>query len=103
MIVTLVTIRVKPDRVNEFVEATIANHQGSVKEPGNLRFDVLQCKDDPALFNLYEAYTSEEAAKAHKETSHYKKWRETVEEWMAEPRVGTPCTVVAPTDLHGWK
>ena len=41
--------------MEEFKVATARNHQSSVLEPGNLRFDILQSRDDPASFLLYEA------------------------------------------------
>jgi len=88
MHVTLVQVRVKPEHVADFIEASRANHQASLREPGNLRFDVLQDASDPARFILYEAYRSADAAAAHKETAHYLAWRERVAPWMAEPRVG---------------
>ena len=89
MHVTLVQVRVKPEHVADFIEASRVNHEASIREPGNLRFDVLQDASDPARFVLYEAYRSAEAAAAHKETAHYLAWRERVAPWMAEPRVGT--------------
>ena len=88
MHVTLVYVRVKPEHVDEFIEASRANHEGSIKEPGNVRFDVVQQDDDPTRFVLYEAYRSAEDAAAHKQTEHYLRWRECVADWMAEPRQG---------------
>jgi autoinducer 2-degrading protein len=88
MHVTLVYVHVKPQHVDEFIDATRANHEGSIKEPGNLRFDVVQQADDPTRFVLYEAYHSSDAAAAHKKTSHYLRWRDQVADWMAEPRHG---------------
>ncbi|MDD3725928.1 MAG: antibiotic biosynthesis monooxygenase [Candidatus Ratteibacteria bacterium] len=102
MIVTVVEIYVKKEKIEEFIEATLENHKGSIKEKGNLRFDVLQCLDDPCHFTLYEAYESEEATKAHKNTPHYLKWRETVENFMAQPRKGIPHKVIAPLDKSLW-
>ena len=32
----------------------------------------------------------------HKQTPHYLTWRETVADWMAEPRQGVPYHVIAP-------
>jgi autoinducer 2-degrading protein len=86
MIVTFVHVWVKPEHTADFIKACIANHHESVNEPGNLRFDILQDTFDATKFTLYEAYESEEAAKAHKETRHYKVWRDTVADWMARPR-----------------
>jgi autoinducer 2-degrading protein len=88
MQVTLVHVRVKPDSIDAFVAATRANHEASIGEPGNRRFDVLQAPDDPARFILYEAYASAADAAAHKETTHYLAWREAVAGMMAEPRRG---------------
>jgi len=88
MYVTLVHVRVRPEHAQAFLDATRANHEASVREPGNLRFDVLRSTDEPDRFVLYEAYLDEAAARAHKETPHYVAWRAQVEPWMAEPRRG---------------
>jgi autoinducer 2-degrading protein len=90
MHVTLVHVAVKPDRVEDFIAATRPNHEGSVEEPRNRRFDVLQDTDDATRFVLYEAYASADDAAAHKETAHYLAWREAVAHMMAEPRRGVP-------------
>ena len=97
MIVTCVYVHVKPEFTGAFIEATMANHRESVKEPGNLRFDFVQQADDPCRFMIYEAYVSEEAAAVHKTTPHYLKWRDTVAEWMAEPRKGVKYNFIAPS------
>jgi autoinducer 2-degrading protein len=102
MIVTVVNVVVKPENVNQFIEATLENHQNSIKEKGNLRFDFLQHRNDPSAFTLYEAYESDEAAAAHKTTAHYLKWRTTVEPWMAKPREGIAHNVLAPLDKSLW-
>ncbi|RPI43546.1 MAG: antibiotic biosynthesis monooxygenase [Bacteroidetes bacterium] len=88
MFVTIVHVEVKKEHVEEFIRITAENHHASVREPGNLRFDVLQLAGDPARFALYEAYDSESAAAAHKQTAHYLKWKDTVAAWMARPREG---------------
>jgi len=102
MIVTCVTVYVKEEHINDFIEATVKNHQGSTKEPGNLRFDVLKSTSDPSRFLLYEAYESEEAAAAHKKTSHYLEWREKAAGWMARPREGVPYQVICPKERSLW-
>lgn len=88
MYVTLINAHLKPEHVDDFIAATKLNHEGSIQESGNLRFDVLRLDEDATRFILYEAYVSEEDAAAHKNTPHYLKWRETVADWMASPRQG---------------
>jgi len=99
MIVTLVYVQVKSEFVKVFIEATRENHENSVKENGNIRFDILQDANDPAKFVLYEAYTAEQAAAAHKETAHYLRWRDTVAPWMAKPREGVKHNLLFPAGI----
>ncbi len=96
MIATTVHVWVKSEKINDFIEATIENSEASVKEHGNLRFDFLQDSNDESKFILYEAYESESAAAAHKETAHYQKWRDTVADWMAQPRQGIKHHIIRP-------
>jgi (4S)-4-hydroxy-5-phosphonooxypentane-2,3-dione isomerase len=102
MIVTFVHVWVKENYINEFLDATIENHKNSVKEPGNLRFDILQDAENRSKFTLYEAYDSEESAAAHKETAHYLKWRETVANMMTQPRKGIKHDIVYPKEINQW-
>ena len=96
MIVTIVHVLVKPENISQFIEATKINHENSVKENGNLRFDVLQDASDPMKFVIYEAYTDEASVARHKETSHYLTWRDTVAPWMAKPREGVKHKLLFP-------
>jgi (4S)-4-hydroxy-5-phosphonooxypentane-2,3-dione isomerase len=102
MIVTCVYIHVKPGEIDRFIDATTANHLESVKEPGNLRFDLIRQADDPCRFMLYEAYESENAAAVHKTTDHYIKWRDQVNDYMAEPRYGVKYIIIEPNDRTRW-
>ena len=88
MHITLVHVRVKSEAIDAFIAATRANHEASIQEDGNRRFDVLQSPDDPARFILYEAYASADDAAAHKATAHYLAWRDAVADLRAEPRRG---------------
>jgi len=102
MVVYCVNIYVVPGREDDFIHATKENHVNTRKEPGNIRFDLCQSKEDNSLFFLYEVYESDEAVKSHKETDHYKKWKETVADWMAKPREGTKYVPHLPEDKKEW-
>ena len=88
MYVTLVSVHVIPEHVAEFLDAIRANHEASIREPACVRFDVLRSPDDPTRFLLYEAFVDEAGSAAHKATPHYLEFRDTVADWMAEPRSG---------------
>lgn len=96
MVVTSVLVHVKAEHVDDFIRETIKNHENSIKEKGNMRFDILQSSDDPTRFMLYEAYDSTESAAAHKKTAHYNAWRDAVADWMAEPRKGIAYKAIKP-------
>ena len=83
----VVTIQIKPEHREAFMEAMLDDARGSVQnEPGCLRFDVIQDAEDPNRIHLYEVYRDQAAIEAHRQAPHYTKWRETVKDWhAAEP------------------
>jgi autoinducer 2-degrading protein len=101
LLVVHVQVHVKPDAIEAFRRATLANGAASRKEPGVARFDVVQDLGDPARFVLVEVYRGEAAAAAHKETAHYATWRDAVAPLMAEPRSSRRFAAVSP-DAAEW-
>jgi (4S)-4-hydroxy-5-phosphonooxypentane-2,3-dione isomerase len=98
MLIVHVHVHVKPEYVEAFKAATVANGRQSLKEPGIARFDFAQQQDDPARFVLVEAYRTPDAPAAHKETKHYQTWRDAVAPMMAEPRASTKFSNLFPED-----
>jgi len=101
MLVVHVHVHVKPESIEAFREASLANARQSIQEPGIARFDVCQQNDDPARFVLVEVYRTPDDPARHKETEHYATWRDTVADMMAEPRSSVKFTNVFPDD-EGW-
>ena len=93
-----VHVHVLPDTVEAFRQATLVNAEHSLNEPGVARFDVVQQQDDPTRFVLVEAYRTDEAISAHKDTAHYAAWRDAAAPLMAEPRYSTRYVNVFPGD-----
>lgn len=100
MLVVHVFVKVKPACIDLFKAATIENASNSILEPGIARFDVVQQQDDSSRFVLVEVYRTPEDPARHKETEHYKKWRDTVADMMAEPRSSTKYQNVYPADIN---
>ena len=98
MLVVHVHVHVTSEHIDRFKAATLANAQASVREPGIARFDVVQQADDPTRFVLVEVYRTAAAPAAHKDTSHYALWRDTVAPMMASPRTSVKFANVFPDD-----
>ena len=61
MLVIHVHVHVKPECVEAFQLATVANALESRREPGIARFECLQEQEDPTRFVLVEAYRHADA------------------------------------------
>jgi len=70
--VVLVQVTIRPEMRARFEEALLHNARESVRlDPGCLRFDVSQDKDDPAKWVLYEVYDSPDAHALHRRSPHF--------------------------------
>lgn len=86
MIVLHVTVQVKPEHVPEFLEVIRDDAEHSEKdEPGCLRFDVIQDRDDPNRFYFYEVYRDEAALEVHRQSAHFKRYFDKVQPCLAAP------------------
>ncbi len=98
MYIVHVHIQVKAGQEEAFRKASVANARESLKEPGCVRFDVIQQLDDPERFILVEVFRQEKDSAAHKETAHYAAWRDAVADMMAEPRFSVKYVNCFPDD-----
>ena len=102
MLAVHVHVHVQPDRVGDFLAASLTNARASLTEEGVLRFDVLQDQADPSHVVLNEVYTGPDAAAAHKQTAHYATWRDAVADMMAVHRESTKFDAVFPESAEAW-
>ena len=102
MFIVHVFVHVKDEYIGDFKLASLENARNSIQEPGVARFDVCQQRDEPTRFVLVEVYRTPEDPARHKETDHYKKWRDAVADMMAEPRSSIKYQNLFPED-EGWE
>src|SRR5947209_20237858 len=77
MFVVLVKVQVKAELIDEFKTAILRNASLSVeRDPGCVRFDVLQQEDDPARWFFYEVYEREQAWVDHRTSAHFLAFKE---------------------------
>jgi autoinducer 2-degrading protein len=92
VIVLLVTMHVKQEHLSEFLDLARYNaHHATADEPGCLRFDIVQDRDDPTCFRFYEVYKDDAALATHRQTAHFKRYIEASPQWLevpAERRLG---------------
>ncbi len=93
-----VHLKVKPEHIDQFIALTVENGAASLQEPGCVRFDVIQDKEDPSHFELNEAYRDEAGHAAHRESANYKKWAENALGLLAEPRTRNTYRNIFPDD-----
>ena len=84
IIVVQITHRIRPECIDVYLDATIANATATQLEPGNIRFDLLQDSEDPYTFQLYEAYIDRAAQKAHLASTHFATWKDAVKDVFAD-------------------
>ncbi len=88
MIALVVIIEIKPGYRQQFMESMLDDAQHSVQdEPGCLRFDVLEDRQDSNRIFLYEVYEDDAALEAHGQTPHFLRWKKTVKDWFASETV----------------
>jgi autoinducer 2-degrading protein len=100
MLVAIINVHVKPEYIEAFKNNSQDNATNSLHEQGVIRFDVYQQTDDPTRFTLLEIYRTEDDPARHRETAHYTRWRDTVADMMAEPRVRSTYKVVFPPEAE---
>jgi quinol monooxygenase YgiN len=70
--IVLVQVTIRPELQSEFEAALLHNARESVaRDPGCLRFDVSQDKDDPSRWVMYEVYDAPDAHAAHRLAPHF--------------------------------
>jgi autoinducer 2-degrading protein len=78
-------LRAKPDAVETYKARLLRHARTSLqREPGCLRFDVHQDKNDPTLFFLIEVYRDEAALEAHRTSAHFAGYRRDTDDWVIE-------------------
>jgi quinol monooxygenase YgiN len=98
MLIAHIHVSVKPEHLDAFIAATLENAAASLREPGIARFDILQDPANPTSFIFSEAYRTADAPAQHRATAHYLKWRDTIANMMAEPRVRLELSNLFPKD-----
>lgn len=81
--VRLAKIKVDPLQLNNYNSALKEQMTTAVRlEPGVLTYYALADKNDPSQITILEIYADTNAYKSHIETTHFKKYKETVKDMV---------------------
>jgi quinol monooxygenase YgiN len=73
-LVLQVSIQIKPENVDAFMQKVIENGKAARAEPGCRQFDVLVDPDDRTKVMLYEIYDDQKAFEAHQAGAAFRKY-----------------------------
>ena len=86
-----VTIQVKPEKREEFLQLTIPYGQECRNELGNIDFKMYVDEEDQNRFVVYESFQSIKAFQEHRTYPHALEWKDQVEDLMEKPRERIRC------------
>ena len=86
-----VTIQVKPNKRQEFLDLTIPYGVDCRNEPGNIDFKMYVDEEDQNRFIVYESFQSKQAFQTHRTYPHALKWKKEVENLMEKSRERIRC------------
>ena len=76
-------IKVAATQLEEYKAALSEQMIAAIKsEPGVLSYMAVADKKDPTLITILEVYANAKAYQAHISTKHFKKYKETVKDWV---------------------
>ena len=83
MFAVTVEFELKPDRIEPFREAVLAQAKNSLeRETGCHQFDVCLAENNRETVFLYEVYENAKAFREHLETAHFTEFDATVSYWV---------------------
>jgi autoinducer 2-degrading protein len=92
--VSAVDLEIVPEHLTKFLEALKENGAATIKEPGCLRYDIVQSTANQNQIFIYEVYADEAAVAFHRGTPHFKKYQEVTKD-MVSKRQSRPMVSVA--------
>jgi autoinducer 2-degrading protein len=102
MMAVIAKVTVKQELVARFLEYLEVDVEGSLKEPGCVRFDVLRDEGAPNVYWIYEVYLDAAAYAEHQRQPHFVGFFANAGDTLAcAPEIATTTTVM-PRDGTYW-
>jgi (4S)-4-hydroxy-5-phosphonooxypentane-2,3-dione isomerase len=66
--------KVLPDHVDDYIESMRICAEKTNREPGCIRYEVMQDVEDPTIMCLFQVFKDDAAYQAHQDSEHHKVW-----------------------------
>ncbi len=87
MYILMMQLKVKDDRIDDFIAVSTDDAESSVlNEPGCRRFEVIQDTKAPTSFAFYQVFDDEAAFIAHTQSPHFKSAYVAIDEMCDGPK-----------------
>lgn len=84
MIIVQVAFKIKNNMTDDFIKFTKKNVSNSLLEEGVDRFEFYKVHEKENLFILFEIYKTIEDQMKHRETMHFKNWKNNISGLLEE-------------------
>jgi quinol monooxygenase YgiN len=73
--------KILPEHVNDYIENMQICATASNKEPGCIRYEVMQDVEDPSIMCLFQVFRDADAYQSHQDSEHHRVWIEKSGSW----------------------
>ena len=102
MLAVIAKVTVKLELVPRFLHFLEADAEGSLSEPGCVRFDVLRDEKTSSVFWIYEVYRDHAAYAAHQKAPYFQAFFAEAGDTLAAPPEVFTTTTVFPKGEAAW-
>ena len=73
--------KILPEHIDDYITNMRVCAEATNKEPGCIRYEVLQDVDDPSIMLLVQVFEDESAYQVHQDAEHHRVWIEMSGSW----------------------
>jgi quinol monooxygenase YgiN len=92
--------KILPEHLDDYIVNMRVCAEASNREPGCIRYEVMQDVDDPTMMCLFQVFRDEAAYQTHQDSEHHKVWIDLSGNWRdRNVRVRHELTYVTPAPV----
>jgi len=81
MYTVILFTKIRPQHIDDYIVNMRVCAEATNKEPGCIRYEVMQDADDPTMMCLFQVFKDEAAYQVHQDAEHHRVWIEMSGDW----------------------